>query len=536
MISISKILLYINTVRYLKPVQIFARGVLFFRKVFPYRQDWSQYSSLTPQKLTFIDSIHSTTSNSGTSFEFLNLKKNFDEQIDWNFFGYGRLWMYNLNYFEYLNQKGISSDEGVQLIDNFIFHLPNMKIGMEPYPLSLRCINWIRFFIKHKIYNAKFDSILFNQLNLLTHKLEYHLLGNHLLENGFALLFGAYYFNERKLYAKAKKILVFQLEEQILQDGCHFELSPMYHCTMLFRLLDCYNLISNNKQFDMELKLLFKEKCELMLAWLNNITFKNGNIPLMNDSAFNIAPNHRELIDYALRLELDIHKKVELNHSGYRKFINNKFELLVDVGSIKPDYQPGHAHADTFTFELYVNGKPIVVDTGTSTYIPCKRRKWERGTTAHNTVSINGDDSAEVWGSHRVARRPEIFFVEDNDKNLQAFHNGYRKYNLHHRRLFNIQNFKEFQIIDSIEAIKSVKDFPFSDLNINTRFHFHPDVEVELDGTNLSINGNIKISFTGSKDVSMHDYFYAPEFNKLIKAKFIKVEFSDQLISHIVFE
>lgn len=536
MIIISKISIFFNTVRYLKPIQIFARCVHYIRKVVPYRQDWSQYPSLIPQKLIFIDSIHSNTSNSGMSFEFLNLKKNFEEQIDWNFLGHGRLWTYNLNYFEYLNQKGISSDEGVQLIDNFVFHLPNIKIGMDPYPLSLRCINWIRFFIKHKIHNAKFDSILFNQLNLLTNKLEYHLLGNHLLENGFALLFGAYYFNDRKLYGIAKKILVPELKEQILPDGGHFELSPMYHCTMLFRLLDCYNIISNNKQFDMELELLFKQKCELMLAWMNNITFKNGNIPLMNDSAFNIAPHNRELIDYALRLELDICKKVELDHSGYRKFVNNKFELLADVGSIGPDYQPGHAHADTFTFELYVNKKPIVVDTGTSTYIPGKRRKWERGTSAHNTVSVNGDDSAEVWASHRVARRPEVFFVEDNDKNLQAFHNGYRKYNLHHRRSFNIQNFREFQIIDSIEAIKSVEEFPFSELNINTRFHFHPDVEVELDGMNLSINGNIKISFIGSKDVSMHDYLYAPEFNKLINAKFIQVEFSDQLISHIVFE
>lgn len=43
------------------------------------------------------------------------------------------------------------------------------------------------FLGKHKIRNDKYDVILFKQLQLLTHKLEYHLLGNHLLENGFAL-------------------------------------------------------------------------------------------------------------------------------------------------------------------------------------------------------------------------------------------------------------------------------------------------------------------------------------------------------------
>ena len=47
-------------------------------------------------------------------------------------------------------------------------------------------------------------------------------------------------------YKKAVEILREELEEQILNDGGHFELSPMYHQIMLFRVLDCINLIENN--------------------------------------------------------------------------------------------------------------------------------------------------------------------------------------------------------------------------------------------------------------------------------------------------
>ena len=36
------------------------------------------------------------------------------------------------------------------------------------------------------------------------------------------------------------------LQEQVLGDGEHFERSPMYHCIMLYRVLDCYNLVRNN--------------------------------------------------------------------------------------------------------------------------------------------------------------------------------------------------------------------------------------------------------------------------------------------------
>jgi hypothetical protein len=40
----------------------------------------------------------------------------------------------------------------------------------------------------------------------------------------------------------------------------------------------------------------------------------------------------------------------------------------MNCGNILPSYQPGHSHADMLHFILYVSGKPVIVDTGISTY------------------------------------------------------------------------------------------------------------------------------------------------------------------------
>ena len=97
-----------------------------------------------------------------------------------------------------------------------------------------------------------------------------------------------------------------------------------------------------------------------MLGWLSSVCFENGDIPLFNDAAFGISPSPVALFAYAKRLGLNFEKS-GLSDSGYRKLVTNKFECVVDVSRVGPDYQPGHAHADTFTFELHINNRPVII-------------------------------------------------------------------------------------------------------------------------------------------------------------------------------
>ena len=41
-----------------------------------------------------------------------------------------------------------------------------------------------------------------------------------------------------------------------------------------------------------------------MLSWLVGVTFRNGDIPMVNDSTFEIAPISKELLDYAEKLNI----------------------------------------------------------------------------------------------------------------------------------------------------------------------------------------------------------------------------------------
>jgi uncharacterized heparinase superfamily protein len=335
------------------------------------------------------------------------------------------------------------------------------------------------------------------------------------LENSFALLFGAYYFNDEKLYKKAKKILISQLNEQILPDGAHFELSPMYHSILLFRMLDCYNLVSNNALFDHELVSVFKEKIELMLSWINLMTFRNGNIPLMNDAAFGISPTPNQLSEYAIRLGLNTNKDIALKESGYRKFSSEKFELVADIGAVGPDYQPGHAHADTFSFELYINGRPVIVDMGTSTYELNNTRFYERSTLAHNTVVVNNTNSSQVWGGHRVAKRAKVKITKDLPDLISASHNGYQSLGQTHTRTFQ-NTCNDIRIIDEItqQGIYYL--------------HFHPDEEFRVCDQTI-VGKDYSITFSGVDSIECFDSEYSPEFNKRIPSKGFKIKFKNRL-------
>lgn len=358
----------------------------------------------------------------GRQFTFLNLEH---EYAGWNFTDNGMLWAYNQNYMDWLNQSVNSEEnksEGEFWIDKFIEDLPSNRIGLDPYPIALRSINWVKFFCRYPDCATKqrLDS-LYSQLSLLEKKLEYHLLGNHLLEDAYALYIGEAFFNDERLLKKAESLLLSQLEEQILPDGAHYEQSPMYHCILLDRLLDCINIRKTDA--------LVKYATQ-MLGHLECIVWKDGTIPMLNDSANGIAPLPSQLFDYARRLGLSW-EPIPLKECGYRRMVSGNKEAIVDVGNITATYQPGHTHADTFNYELRIDGKPFVVDTGISTYNKNERRQLERSTIAHNTVAVNGGNSSEVWGGFRVGRRAYASVksgeIKDNSFSVEACYDGFGK-------------------------------------------------------------------------------------------------------------
>jgi len=519
----NKIKLLINTIKYLRSVQVYYRLYYFLRnRLFGYKVKKKIINDFNPIAWENRFDYENSYFKKDNSFTFLNIPHSFADKINWNFNQCGKLWTYNLNYFDFLNQENISKETGLRLIQDFINNDAFLKDGKEPYPISLRGINWVKFLSNNQVKDEQINNTLYFHYCILFKNLEYHLLGNHLLENAFSLLFGAYYFQDEKLYNKSKDLLISELNEQVLKDGAHFELSPMYHQIILSRLLDSIQLIKINKVWKKDNLISFLEhKSSLMISWLYNITYRNGNIPMVNDATFNIAPNSKKLFTYAKHLGINS-QDIPLSDSGYRKINSNNYELLIDIGKVGPSYQPGHAHSDTFNFELIKKGIPIFVDTGISTYEKNFNRQKQRSTYSHNTVKIGSKDQTQVWGGFRVAKRAKITHLTEKTNLIEASHDGYLSDGYNHTRSF-LWGEKDLILTDKIN--KSTSN------NAKAFFHLHSSVTKPLvDGNNVILESlGISIEFERASTIEIEEYQLSEGFNKSSLAYKIVVIF-DQIL------
>ena len=509
-----------RTLYYLKFSQIIFR---FLNKL---NKPTSETDLNEKYNLNHFYSLESYESYNKKQFSFLNLDEEFIDAIDWCYSKHGMLWVFNLNYFEYLNQSNIKTEEASKIINDYIDKFRLNYIGKHPYTISLRVINFIKFITKHNIIDSKITNHLYENVLRLNNKIEYHLLGNHVLENAFALWFAGHYFENEKIQKKSITLLRKELSRQILTDGAHFELSPMYHCILLGRLLECISLSKSNPQNWQQKSVDFLiSKASIMLGWLNQILGEDFKIPLVNDSAYKIAPSPKALFDLASKLNIKL-RESKLIDSGYRNIKLKKYSFLIDVANVKASYQPGHTHADTFNTLLSHNGKPILVEGGTSTYNNNVRRAWERSTEAHNTVTINNKNSSEVWSSFRLGRRAKIINLIEKDYYFKSTHDGYKHLGALHTRIWK-WNENQLNIEDHVITKKK--------LNSIAHYHFHPNCSINLNNQRVYVNDNCVINFFGDYKVEKDIYYYAEEFNLLKKATKIKVQFIGDLKTSITF-
>jgi hypothetical protein len=501
-----KRLLY--TIRHLKLIQVYYQ--LKYRLIKSKRVDVSYDGEFKKIDLIAFPSKFTSyiLSEQKESFEFLNIKHSFPiEKIDWSFLQYGLLWTYNLNYFDWLHQKEMTIDVGVDSLSRFYSQVDKNPIALHPYPTSLRIINVSKFVTKWGVKKSKLFSDIVGDLKFLSSRLEYHLLANHLLENAFALYIGGLVTAQEFYARKGRKLLKEQLEEQILDDGMHYERSPMYHLIILERLLDAYNFA---KATNDELASFLKEYVIKMVAFAINWQGLD-RFPMMQDSAYGISIPTFQLLEYAKILLGDNYpvSAVKPNPSGYRILEDENFHLFVNVGNISPSYQPGHAHADEFTFELFHLGKPIIVDTGISTYEKNSRRQFERSTEAHNTIRVDRKDSSEVWSGFRVAKRAKVMSLKEGEDYIKASHDGYKGIGAKYTRQFKkVSN--GFVVDDLIESKKSHL--------IESVLYFHPNCNIRLEKNCLWVDDNIVVRIANTIKLELEGYNYPTGFNMFEKS------------------
>jgi len=531
--------LYWDTARHLRPVQIFGR--LQFRAARP-RADLAPAGPMRPHvpRQWRAPAPRRQSLLGPDRFRLLNDTRSLADH-GWDDAALPKLWRYNLHYFDDLNAADAPARAPWHraLITRWVAeNTPGQGTGWEPYPTSLRIVNWIKWARAGNTLPQQAFHSLAVQARWLEQRLEYHLLGNHLFSNAKALVFAGSFFagpEADRWLAIGMRILAREVSEQILADGGHFELSPMYHALALEDLLDLVNMarsvdLASDRQIT-----VWCERIDAMRGWLDALCHPDGEIAFFNDAALGIAPSPRELDLYAQRLGFaalanDHPPLRHMQNSGYVRMARGPAVALLDVARVGPDYLPGHAHADTLSFELSIKGQRAIVNSGTSVYGTGAERQRQRSTAAHNTVEIDGTNSSEVWAGFRVGRRAHPVGLSvgadaaGGAGTVVCGHDGYRHLRGRptHWRTWKLTNGK-LSVSDRIDG---------GCRRAVAAFHFHPALQVSTAdtaarGSLSSENGSILTWRVGRGRAALAPSSWHPEFGVSQPSQRLLVELVD---------
>lgn len=392
-------------------------------------------------------------------------------------------------------------------LDSWLSHchlnIPNARaLVWNSYAIATRLGWWARCW---KLYDGALPFLedqwkisACQQARWLYSHIEWDLRGNHLLRDAVGLAWAGRCFEgpeAQRWLAKATILADGQVAEQILADGGHFERSPMYHIDAMEDVAVLWSLIINQ-----EVRLRLASAWSRMAEWASWMRHSDGSIALFDDAACNGCPSPSAVLQMGSALGLTVLSEIPKGgrlfpNSGFIAWHGQTWDIFIDVGHMGPLCQPGHAHADALTMEASWNGDRLIVDPGVFGYDLDDRRKYDRSTSAHNTVTIDDADSAEVWHIFRCGRRAHIelhhFQATIEELTAVATHDGYRHLPgspCHQRVISATKN--QLHITDTITGTGIY--------NIEGGWLLHPDWQVadHENGWNLTSPSGSQIYFS----------------------------------------
>ncbi len=425
----------------------------------------------------------------GATITFLNRARDLSVPVEWRpeDMRQGQLlWVLNLNYHEFL--EALPDKLASRFVLDWIDQSRPYRRGYflddwNSYTLSIRVVVWMQRLAAGKLplepaEHERVHGSLIAQLRFLARNLELDVVGNHLLKNLKGLLWGASYFDgaeAERWRALGEHHLRHELKEQILSDGMHFELSPTYHNQVFCDLLDCYVCLR-----DGDFKTQLAETLADMAQVTTDFRHPDGGVSLFNDAGLYFAYQPAEALAAWQALFGELNNPSTLityPRSGYYGQRSGDNLLLIDCAALAPDFLPAHGHGDALSFEWSVAGRRVFTDPGVFEYMPGSMRAYSRATTAHNTLSVGGEDQSEFWKSFRVGRRARItacrHSTTESGFTLVGAHDGYTRLEGApiHQRAFQAT-------ADTLELVDTVTGG--AGQPCTTTLLLHPDCTVEL--------------------------------------------------------
>ena len=487
---------YFSTILHLKPIQVFWRVVLFFRRKFLLFIGTGESLTAKVPKLYF-----SHTSKIGNSFELFGDTIKFNEMV-WNINDKPKLWNYHIQYFDFLVNCNMTT--GLFLIYDWINSNPpsNKLDAWEPYPISSRVINWIKFLSKHQIEpSQQIVQSLQLQKKWLFAQRELHLLANHFLKNIAALFYLSVFFNDTKLLGWSTKKLAWQLRKQFLYNGMHFEFSPTYHALIIQDLSDVYNLIKHSNMLNTKvLKKDIENIVSKSMPWLKHLSFGGKYLPI-GDINYQGCLTCEELEIKMDKLDLKFHTSSTI--PALFPIIKNKnVTVMLTNAPFSPRYNAAHSHADKNGLLVWYQNEPLFVDTGNYDYENSHDRQYARSVAAHNCINIDDKDQANLWGTFRIGNRGKILKSEISEDKIVS---GFKYKNYRHNRIIQ-KTTKGFIILDNVNYRGRHR--------YKMYWHCAPKQKFSIENGNIIFNNGVTMKISEGELSVIATYFYPAMYSK----------------------
>lgn len=243
------------------------------------------------------------------------------------------------------------------------------------------------------------------------------------------------------------------------------------------------------------------------------------------------ANGGRVLRDMAGKSIVDVGSR-SLPDAGWYVMRKGQDYLVVSCGPNGQNGAGGHAHNDKLSFELYLEGRDVIVDPGTYLYTPDPAaRNAFRSTSFHNTVSVNGleqnsfsVDLLFAMGNEARAKATRWLSTADHDE-LAGEHAGFNARGFHHSRTFRFDKHgRGIAVIDEVSG---------NGAQSLAGFHLCPGVEPVAVREGTYRIGGATIAFMGHDRIAIEDSWYSAAYGKREIIRCLKVHFGERLETHI---
>lgn len=250
---------------------------------------------------------------------------------------------------------------------------------------------------------------------------------NHLLKNRWAVALSDVLLesSEARLDESVSAYLG-EFSRQMLPDGAHFELCPMYHAKVLADALALGRALPAGHAAQGRLGQLVS----LGSRWMCGMWMGSDGWANFNDSWR--IPGLATELEAGLGAEAlrPLQGVVHFRDSGFVR--GNEAEgwrWILDVGGVGPSFNPGHGHSDVLCLALGWGDHPVLVDPGTLHYSPNDERAFLKSCHSHNGPCLADGDHTELVGSFRIGRAARgegrVIDLANGRVGAEGWHRGY---------------------------------------------------------------------------------------------------------------